>query len=41
MKNQSLEFFKYRNSGDQAGVLKLLQGLNHFTVFNELIKKDG
>jgi arylformamidase len=41
MKNQSLEFFKYRNSRDQAGVLKLLQGLNHFTVLDELIKKDG
>jgi len=41
MKNQTLDFFQYRNSRNQAGVFKLLQGLNHFTILNELIKQDG
>jgi arylformamidase len=41
MQKQTIDFFKYRNSRDEVGSLILLEGLNHFTVLDELIKNKG
>jgi arylformamidase len=41
IQKQTVDFFKYRNSKGQIGTLQRLSGLNHFTILDELIKKDS
>jgi arylformamidase len=41
MQKQTVDFFKYRKSKNQAGNFILLNGLNHFTILDELLRKDS
>jgi arylformamidase len=41
IQKQTLDFFKYRENKGQKGVLLQLDGLNHFTILDELIRKDS
>ncbi len=41
MQKQTTDFIRYRQSHSQPGEFKLLNGLNHYTIFNELINQDG
>jgi len=41
MQKQTTDFIRYRQSHSQLGEFKLLNGLNHYTIFNELINQDG
>ena len=41
IQKQTVDFFKYRNSKGQVGTLQRLNGLNHFTILDELIRKDS
>ena len=41
IQKQTVDFFQYRKSNNQSGVCMLLKDLNHFTILDELIQKDG
>ena len=41
MQKQTVDFSKYRKSHHQPGVFMPLQGLNHFTILDELMRKDS
>ena len=41
MQKQTVDFSKYRKSNNQGGSFMLLKGLNHFTILDELIRKNG
>jgi arylformamidase len=41
IQKQTLDFFQYRENKGQKGVLLQLDGLNHFTILDELIRKDS
>ena len=41
MQRQTNDFYKYRQAQAQPGDYTLLSGLNHYTIFDELVNDDG
>ena len=41
MQAQTNDFYAYRQAHDQAGQFTLLEGLNHYTVFDAFVNPDG
>jgi hypothetical protein len=41
MQMQTNDFYKYRQDHAQPGKYTLLSGLNHYTVFDQLVNEDG
>lgn len=41
MQAQTMDFFQYRQANSQSGEFKLLNGFNHYTIFEELVDSDG
>jgi hypothetical protein len=41
MIKQTLDFSNYRNTSVQGGRATLLKGLNHYSIFDELVNPNG
>jgi arylformamidase len=41
MMKQTLDFSNYRNASVQKGRTNLLKGLNHYSIFDELVNSNG
>ena len=41
MQMQTNDFYRYRQAQAQPGEFTLLNGLNHYTIFDELVNEDG
>lgn len=41
MQEQTINFYEYRKQNTQPGEFQLLNGCNHYTIFDELVSVDG
>lgn len=41
MQGQTTDFYEYRQQNSQPGKFQLLNGFNHYTIFDELVRADG
>jgi arylformamidase len=41
IQTQTLKFYEYRKRNDQPGALKILNGFNHYTIFDSLLSPVG
>jgi arylformamidase len=41
MQGQTTRFYEYRKQHSQPGKFQLLNGFNHYTIFDELVRANG